>query len=144
MRLIPAINLTPLKNYTLEPGQIAHYFKRINQNHSIHFCSLLYVLPNQAVLINRYSEQDTFQYFFKKFQLLDSYNLLLLLAGKNTWQGLMACENYLLRSHKTVFKRQPISRTVVHSLDFMTTAGFNKVYLDINSSAQQHLNVFQP
>jgi hypothetical protein len=131
LKIVPA-NLTALKFYTPQPRQVACYFKIIKRNHSIHFCSLFSITDSEAVLVNRFSDKDAFNDFLEKFQLRDSYNLLLILAEKNTYQGLMACENYLLRSNKIVFKQQPASKTVVLRQAFISTVGLNQDYLKIN------------
>jgi hypothetical protein len=127
LKIVPA-NLTALKFYTPQPRQSARYYKRINRNYSIYFCSLFSITDHEGLLVKRYDDKDAFNNFLKKFQLRDSYNLLHILAEKNTWQGLMACENYLLRSHKILIKQQPASKTVLNSLDFMGTVGHNQDY----------------
>jgi hypothetical protein len=127
LKIVPT-NFATLKLYTPQPRQVACYYKRINRNYSIYFCSLFSITAHEALLVKRYDNKNTFNNFLKKFQLRDSYELLLILAEKNTWQGLMACENYLLRSHKILFKQQPASKTVVPSQDFMGAVGLNQDY----------------
>jgi len=83
-------------------------------------------MEDEALLINRYGCSISFLAFLKKYQLQKSYNLLLALAGENTWSGLLACKNNLLHNHQIVFERKPVRRTVVHSLDFKETAEFNR------------------
>lgn len=139
MKLVLSTNTKTLLSYQPRPQQVAHFFKRLNENDSLYFCSLFNAIETEAVLVHRYGDGNLFHGFLQRMRLEASYRILVAMAQETSWSELLGMSDLLLAKHKIVFEVQPIRMTVVHSLDFTETVEFNReagVYFSENNGPQ--------
>jgi len=126
MNLFLSTNTKTLCAYKPRPQHVAHFFKRLNKNDSLYFCSLFNASETEAMLVHRYGDTDLFQGFLQRTRLGPTYRTLVAIAQETNWTELLDMHDFLLGKHKIVFEVQPIRLTVVHSLDFTETVEFNR------------------
>ncbi len=142
MKIFHATDTTLLTQYRPVPDQVAHFFARINEDDSIYFASIFHVREDEGILVTRYGDQDLYRFFLTKTKTKIAYEKYLTIIRQKNWSELMACNEWLLATHRVVFEVFPIEITIVHSLDFMSTIEFNreeifldkKIYMDYERS----------